>query len=155
MAPCFVADCMVGRLAKWLRAFGFDVTYHPFAEDAQLLAWAREKDAILITRDTLLARRKGVRIIFVRDDHLEQQLRQVAEEAPLDLSQARPLSRCMVCNHLLEPIPKEAVRSRVPPYVYATQETFVRCPSCQRIYWRGTHAGKIQERLARLLGQAG
>ncbi len=154
MAPRFVADCMVGRLAKWLRAFGYDVTYHPFAEDAQLTAWAREKDAILLTRDTMLARRKGLRIIFVKDDRLEDQLRQVAEETPLDLSQARPLTRCLVCNHLLEPAPRETVRARVPPYVYATQDHFMRCPSCRRIYWRGTHAGRIQERLARLAGRA-
>ena len=163
--PSFVADCMLGRLARWLRAFGFDVVYHPFAEDEQLVRWARERGAILITRDTHLAKVPGVKVIFLEHDPagerssaallMEGQLRQVVTEAPIDLSQADPLSRCTACNEPLRTVEKEAVRDRIPPYVYATQETFSLCPGCARIYWQGTHASRIRERLARLVEQAG
>jgi uncharacterized protein with PIN domain len=27
----------------------------------------------------------------------------------------------------------------VPPYVFKTQEQFVECPACHRIFWKGTH----------------
>ncbi|MGB9765707.1 MAG: Mut7-C RNAse domain-containing protein, partial [Candidatus Saccharicenans sp.] len=29
----FIADCMVGKLARWLRILGFDVAYYPKIED--------------------------------------------------------------------------------------------------------------------------
>lgn len=150
MAPRFVADCMVGRLAKWLRAFGFDVIYHPFAEDSHLLEWARQRGAILLTRDTRLPRPPGVKVILIEQDRVEDQVRQVVLEAPIDLSKADPLSRCTVCNEPLVAVEKEAVRDRLPPHVCATQEVFARCPGCGRLYWQGTHAGRIRERLARL-----
>ena len=50
MLPRFVADSMLGRLAKWLRAFGFDVVHHPFAGDHNLIARARERDAMVLTQ---------------------------------------------------------------------------------------------------------
>ena len=46
----FVADSMLGRLAKWLRGFGFDVVYHPFADDHKLIARARERGATVLPR---------------------------------------------------------------------------------------------------------
>ncbi len=142
---------MLGRLARWLRAFGFDVIYHPFADDRQLLRWARQRPAILITRDTHLAEVRGVRVIFLRRDHLHDQLRQVVTEAPIDLSQvAHPLTRCTACNHPLRTVNKDTVKDRIPPYVYATHHLFALCPACGRIYWQGTHATRIRERLARL-----
>ena len=155
MAARFVADSMLGRLAKWLRALGYDVVYHPFADDREVTAWAQERGATLLTRDTELARRAKARVIFIEHDHLGEQLRQVAEEAPLDLARARPLSRCMVCNGELVAATREEVWGRVPPYVYLTRESYARCPGCGRVYWEGTHVGRMRERLAELVQAAG
>jgi uncharacterized protein with PIN domain len=118
------------------------------------MRWARERGAILITRDTHLAKVPQVKVIFLEHDRVEGQLRQVVTEAPIDLSQADPLSRCTACNEPLRAVEKEAVRDRIPPYVYATQEIFSLCPGCQRIYWQGTHASRIRDRLARLAAEA-
>jgi hypothetical protein len=156
MAPRFVADSMLGRLARWLRAFGFDVAYHPFADDPEVLVWARERGAILLTRDTELARLAraraswGARVIFLQHDRVDDQLRQVIEEAPLDLAQARPLTRCTVCNAELLTATREEVWAQVPPFIYLTHESYARCPGCRRVYWEGTHVGRMQARLERL-----
>jgi uncharacterized protein with PIN domain len=166
MPPRFVADSMVGRLARWLRAFGFDVVYHPFADDREVLAWARERAAILLTRDTGLraaaatARRRGrvaslVRVIFIEHDNPEQQLQQVVQETPLDLTQARPLTRCTMCNTELVWASRDEVWDQVPPFIYLTHESFARCPGCRRVYWEGTHVGRMRARLARLAGPEG
>ena len=154
MPPRFVADCMLGRLAKWLRALGFDVLYHPFADDHEVVAWARERGAVVLTRDTGFPDPPDVRIISISDDHVEEQLGQLVRDAPLDLTEARVLTRCTVCNQVLAPATRDEVWDRVPPFVYLTQETYARCPDCGRVYWEGSHAPRIRERLARLTESA-
>ena len=154
MPPRFVADSMLGRLAKWLRAFGFDVFYDPFLDDHQVIARGRERGAVVLTRDTAFPRPSDVRIIFIHDDHVERQLEQLLRDAPLDLEAARPLTRCTVCNQPLLPAARDEVWDRVPPFVYLTNEEYSRCPDCGRIYWQGTHAPRIRRRLARLAAQA-
>jgi uncharacterized protein with PIN domain len=155
MAPRFVADAMVGKLAKWLRAFGFDVFYHPFADDEELITVARERGAILLTRDTRLQEVRGVRTIFIEDDHVGAQLRQVAREAPLDLREARPLTRCTACNGVLQPAARGEVWERIPPFIYLTQERYAVCPDCGRVYWEGTHVARLREKLAELARHTG
>jgi uncharacterized protein len=39
----------------------------------------------------------------------------------------------------------------VPDHVFATQSEFMECPSCARIYWPGSHADRMLERLTRIL----
>lgn len=146
----FVADSMLGRLARWLRAFGFDVVYHPFADDHQVIAWARERGAIVLTRDTGMPKAPDVRLMFINDDRVEDQLRQVAAETPLDLRAARPMTRCTVCNRELTPASRDEVWRQVPPFVYLTAESYARCPDCGRVYWEGTHASGMRARLAEL-----
>ncbi len=152
--PRFVADCMVGKLARWLRAFGFEVFYEPFAEDRELIRTAREQEAVLLTRDTGLRDVPGVRVLFIASDHVEEQLRQVVLEAPLDLALAQPLSRCTACNGELVTASRQEVWDRIPPFIYLTQERFAACPECGRVYWAGTHVARLGERLAELRAQA-
>jgi uncharacterized protein with PIN domain len=150
MPPRFVADSMLGRLARWLRAFGFDVCYDPFLDDHGIIACARGRRAIALTRDSRFPQPPDVRIILVDSDHVSEQLAQVLAETPLDLAEARPLTRCTVCNGDLAPVTREEVWDRVPPYVYLTQETYAQCADCGRVYWEGTHAPRIRRELARL-----
>jgi len=153
--PRFVADSMLGRLARWLRAFGFDVHYHPFADDHQIVATARERGAIVLTRDTRFPDPPDVRIIFIDEDHGEEQLAQLVRDAPLDLGEAPALTRCTVCNEPLAPATRDEVWDRLPPFVYLTHETYARCVGCGRVYWEGTHAPRIRRTLARLVGDTG
>lgn len=150
MPPRFVADSMLGRLARWLRAFGFDVFYDPFLDDHGVITCARERRAIALTRDTRFPQPADVRIISVDSDHVTAQLAQVVAETPLDLGEARPLTRCTVCNGSLVPARRDEVWDRIPPYVYLTNETYARCPHCGRVYWEGTHGPRIRGELERL-----
>jgi uncharacterized protein with PIN domain len=59
-------------------------------------------------------------------------------------------SLCVICNCALEGIDKASVRGEVPPYVYDTNETFMRCPECMRIYWKGTHWRLAKEFLEKI-----
>ena len=155
-SPSFIADSMLGRLARWLRALGFDVAYDPFAEDRALLRRAREAGRVLLTRDSRLVQvRDCPPYIFVESDRLEDQLAQVKEAAGLNFAEVCFLTRCMECNGLLSEVDKASIRCEVPPYVFSTQTDFRRCPRCRRVYWGGTHVPRLQERLRRLAGLAG
>jgi uncharacterized protein with PIN domain len=146
MRPRFLADCNVGRLARWLRALGYDAEYRPHLSDAQLVQDALAEDRVLLTRDVDLMQRRVVasglvRTVFVRDDDVRRQLRQLVAELRLDRSQA--LTRCLECN--LELVTRTAgdVAARVPPYVRATQNRYSECPQCARVYWAGTHWSRM------------
>jgi uncharacterized protein with PIN domain len=139
---------MLGRLAKWLRILGYDAVFDAQAYDAQLARMARASGRILLTRDTALARRRGLEVILVRSQEPEAQLEQVVSE--LNLRTDNAFSRCPVCNQRLQPLARAAARTLVPRYVWKTQERFRRCPACGRVYWPGTHWQAMDGVLSRL-----
>jgi uncharacterized protein with PIN domain len=140
----FVADAMLGRLAKWLRILGHDTAYFPDLEDRELVRLARAEDRVLLTRDTELARRRGLRSLLVESDRFEEQLGQLLGDLSLDMESP---PRCARCNALLEAIDKAAAKGRVPPYVYRRHSDFTLCPACDKVHWRGTHWQRMRERI--------
>ena len=153
MKPRFLADCNVGRLARWLRALGYDASYHAHIEDAALVREAAAEDRVLLTRDRDLTKRRviqsgAVRAILIRHDDVTAQLRQVFAELGLDIEQS--LTRCIECNAELEPRHADTVAQRVPPFVRSTQTRYSECPGCGRIYWAGTHWQHMREVFAGL-----
>ena len=149
----FAADCMLGRLARWLRILGHDVVYFRRIEDADLVDLALREGRILLTRDTRLVRRRAAReAILVESPYLEQQLRQLARWDGARLLAPGLCRRCLECNEPTLAVEKEGVRERVPPYVFRTQSRFRECPSCRRIYWSASHVQDMLRRLRRSLG---
>jgi uncharacterized protein with PIN domain len=138
--PRFFADAMLGRLATWLRIVGCDVSYRARIDDAELVERALEDARVILTRDTLLVRRRKARgnHFFVTGDDYRAQFRQVVAHFGID-PLARLLTRCVRCNEPLLAIGKKDVAGRVPPYVLATQDAFSHCPGCGRVYWGATH----------------
>ncbi len=139
-----LCDHMLGTLAKWLRFMGYDTAYPGPLGDTELIAMARREERVLLTRDKeLSARCPGA--VRVHSDVLEDQVREVA--AALGLRVVDPLSRCSVCNSLLAAVPLESVRDIVPEGVRSRHQEFWQCPTCRRVYWQGSHWGKMIARL--------
>ena len=150
-APKFIVDLNVGRLAKWLRIMGYDALFVPGIEDGELVRLAQEEGRIVLTRDRFIMRRRIVttgelKALLIESESLENQLRQVVETYHLDTQ--GELSRCIECNVSLTDMPREQVQERVPSFVFQTQEEFMECPSCQNLYWRGTHWHNMLKELA-------
>lgn len=156
-SPRFLADAMLGRLARWLRILGYDTEYFP-GEDDELIRRARRENRVLLTRDTRLLHRcsGGVRgetnplpHLFIESDHVMEQLRQVVEALRLTLA-APPGHRCSCCNVVLESRGKDQVVGLVPEFVWSRHQAFWACPRCQRIYWAGTHRQRMEETIKAL-----
>jgi uncharacterized protein with PIN domain len=142
-----LCDHMLGSLARWLRFMGYDTAYPEPGPDRTLIEQVRSDDRILLTRDKELAARVAG-AVQIRSDILEEQIREVAIALPLRL--VDPLSRCSLCNEILVSASLEDVKDLVPEGVRSRHRIFWRCPSCGRVYWRGSHWDKMVARLDNL-----
>ena len=146
----FIADCMLGKLARWLRILGYDTAYKTFAEDDHLLEQAEAENRILLTRDgPLFERAPQNRCIHIDHDALEDQMAQLVHALGLTLDR-EPFTRCLSCNTPLGEISRDEAGGRVPPYVFQAQKRFFKCPADDQVFWRGTHVDRMDERLDRI-----
>lgn len=145
---------MLGRLAKWLRLTGFDVLYYPDISDRQVIKIAREQERTILTRDTHMLQCRGAdNAVFIRADHILEQLREMKEM--LDFDDPELAERCVVCNGRLQRIEKRVeVKGLVPDYVYRNFGSFSRCGSCGKVYWKGSHYKNIRDRIRETLGKS-
>ena len=144
----FIADVMVGKLAKRMRLLGFDVLYDHRLKDNEIICIALEQGRIIVTRDTGLASRPlAQNSILIASNRIDEQLHQVLEKAPSP-SEAI-LTRCSACNTPLTATVKENIRDQVPNHVIEQHREFLRCDTCGRIYWKGTHIRNM-ERILKL-----
>ena len=146
MKTRFSADTMLGRMAKWLRAMGYDAEHQALIQSEEIERTLKE-GRILLSRRTKAAS-DFPEILLIRSDHVGEQLREVREAGYLLTGRSGWFSRCLVCNvPLITPDIAEA-REHIPEYVYYEKASAVRyCPSCQRYFWPGSH----RERMARQL----
>ena len=152
----FLCDAMLGGLAKWLRAAGYDAYYAregTDTSDAHLVRVAMGEGRVLLTSDRGFLERKPVRdgevaILLVPHVPVEEQLRLVTETFGLE---RRP-SRCMECNGELRDAQPEDVAEMVPPGAARARDAFFRCEGCDRIFWYGSHWARIGARLERVFG---
>jgi len=149
----FIVDAMLGRLATWMRILGCDAAYQPVIGDREIVERARREDRTILTRDTLLIRRRYARehSFLVAGDDYRDQLRQVVRRFGIDV-RGSLLTRCLRCNVSLRPVAKAIARGLVPPYVFATQAAFEHCPTCRKIYWGATHRAQMMSQLEETLG---
>ena len=147
----FVADRMLGKLAKWLRVLGYDVVYLRSADEKDILGQIKQ-GRILLTRDRrarLWRNQSQVFIVHANDPKI--QLREVVQGLKLPRQDNALFSRCLFCNRLLTPVSREEVREEVPEHIYQTQDQFYRCPHCGKVYWPGSHPERMRQQLREIL----
>lgn len=153
----FLVDFMLGRLNQWLRILGYDCLYFRrtphsgFRGKKDLIYQSLQEERIILTRDKTLSKKKALKLLLIESDFLSEQIKQVFKDFKLVLDDRKIFSRCITCNSLLQPIDKEKVRNKIPPYVYQNQEEFSFCSLCQKIYWKGTHWELVKKKLKEIL----
>ena len=145
----FVADRMLGTLTRYLRFMGYDTlsasSLEPgnTREDTALLGIAKAEGRILLTRDRELARRGGGMAVLVEGDDVMAQIRSL--RALGLITPVLVMDRCSLCNTGLRPATREEVEAA--DYVPAERISleFFLCPSCNKLYWMGSHGRNLME----------
>ena len=147
----FIVDCMLGKLAKWLKILGFDALYFSKIEDGDLMALAQKEGRVLLSRDNgLIGKSCNIKTLFIESEDWNTQVEQVLNEFELwdDVS---PYSRCIECNVELRDLPKKKARNLVTPFVFEQAESFALCPECGRVFWKGTHHKDMEFKIEEIL----
>ena len=157
MEAKFLVDINAGKLARWLRLMGYDTLLFRDKDDGEMLNIALSQERVILTKDSQVIKRQLItsgklKAIFIEDDNPKTQLRQIVSALNLDY-QFKPFSVCLECNQNLIERDKNEVRDLVPPYVFKTQSQYMECPSCHRIYWRGTHWQAMSKELERFTSE--
>jgi uncharacterized protein with PIN domain len=144
--PRFVADHMLGSLARWLRIMGYDTVYDKSLDDPGIANLARAESRFILTRDRELAKEPGA--LMIEADDLDLQLKAIAEKYGLKFHD--DLIRCSACNGELADLDKAQAKDSVPEGAFENNEKFWKCSKCGKVYWKGTHWHGIMDRFRRL-----
>lgn len=115
--------------------------------DETLLKACLKLNAVLLTRDEAFFQRAQdyVKTVLVKSNSLEEQAAFVLNKFNLSVPLRPKQTFCPACGSVLERVKKESVREKVFPRVFERQKRFWLCPSCNSLYWKGTHWEKILE----------
>lgn len=147
----FVVDCMLGKLAKWLKILGFDTVYFSKIEDSELLALAQKEGRVLLSRDNgLIEKSRDLKSLFINSEDWKIQVGQVLSAYDL-WKDIRTYSRCIECNVQLKELQKAQAKNLVTSFVYEHASSFALCPQCGRVFWKGTHHQDMELKIAKML----
>lgn len=136
--PTFLCDEMLGGLARWLRAAGYDTaTAQPGSPDRLLVAQAERERRLLLTRDRRILELRGAwrHVLVLRGHSADAWAEEMRQRLCVTWWHA-PFSRCLLCNTPLV---------NLPPL--PGQRGSTSCPTCRKVYWPGSHTRRMAARL--------
>ncbi len=147
----FVLDCHLGKLARRLRLLGFDCRYHRDFSDERIVRCALEEKRVVLTCDRGILKRGPITHGYcVRSRDPAVQVGEVLQRFDLH-AQARPFTRCTMCNGSIVRVATETVADRLDAGTRRHYDDFWQCRTCGRVYWRGSHFDRMAAFVERLL----
>ncbi|MFW9937676.1 MAG: DUF5615 family PIN-like protein [Candidatus Thorarchaeota archaeon] len=158
----FLVDAMLGKLARFLRIFGYDTVYANDLEDIfhlsplpdeKLRDYARENNCIILTKDYEFFRTLKDKCIYLEGVGVYNYLRQLRYKLNLNYSFKMENARCSICNSRLERVKdKKSLANEVLNETYRNYDEFYQCTNskCKKVFWKGTHIIDIVQKLKKL-----
>ncbi|MBU0594617.1 MAG: Mut7-C RNAse domain-containing protein [Pseudomonadota bacterium] len=148
MVTKFLCDAMLARFARYLRAAGYDTALAGNAvADREVLRQAVDEGRWLLTADRKIIEHKAAqgRVVMLPHGSLDAQAKVLDMHFKMDWT-GQAFSRCLLDNALLIPVSEPDMQG-VPLDVQQSGETVLQCPTCRRVYWRGSHYRRMMGRL--------
>ncbi len=136
---------MLGTLARKLRLLGIDTAYLNNPDNHELEYLVRSQNRVLLTRNRSLALELADNSWLISGDVFRDQFLSIAEKMAPFSDDIVPFSRCLDCNKILITIDVSEAEGKVPPYILSSKRHFSKCSSCGKVFWEGTHSGRMQE----------
>ncbi len=150
MAVAFAVENTLGKLSKWLRILGFD-TISDSGDHGLEFFRSAPPGRVLLTRTRSVKKQiRSDRLLFIQSNDYRQQLIEVIRNLEIRFEDIRPFTRCVDCNQIIESVEKRLIRGKVPDHVYDSHEEFQRCGRCGKVFWPGSHASRVMERIRQL-----
>ncbi len=141
----FIADCHLGKIAKYLRIFGFDTLYFQTIDDNDIIKIAKKENRIVLTSDVELYQRlKDTNILYIYHGKFEEQLLEIFNYYNF-FDKCVPFTLCIECNGELKNVLKNEVIDHIPPKTKLYHDDFLKCKECGKVYWQGDHFKKMQK----------
>ncbi len=150
----FVADSMLGSIARKLRFFGFDTLYVKNADDGEILKIGISQGRVILTADREFFKRivkAGTPGVLVAGKGEVEDLVHILSKNGIGSAGAGRIgSRCSICNGLLAPKNTSSVKGIVPEKVAASHQVFFQCIECNKVYWEGSHLRRVRDLAKRI-----
>lgn len=140
----FILDVHLGKLAKYLRLFGFDTKYNNDNLDFELIEISLKESRILLTRDLGILKNSKLKYgYFLRSNEPIEQIKEIVDVFRLK-PYMQPFTRCLECNGEIKATEKELILSKLEPKTIEFYNEFFKCNQCHKIYWKGSHWKKME-----------
>ncbi|MFD1186155.1 Mut7-C RNAse domain-containing protein [Pontibacter rugosus] len=147
----FILDVHLGTLAKSMRMLGVKTYYQTDLSDNTIAQLAQEQQLVVLTRDIGLLKQKVITWgYWLRSQHTQEQLEEVIRRFDL-WDSFSPFRLCLECNTPVLAVDKECIMEQLPPKTRLYFNEFYQCPSCKRVYWKGSHYDRMQGFIAQLI----
>jgi|SRR6185312_5871210 len=147
----FCSDVHLGKLSRLLRMLGFDTVYQNNFSKEQLYEIARNENRCLLSKASYFSKFPEINFYQVQSADPDEQLKEVTEHFHLT-HLLDPFSRCLYCNEILEKKEKEEVEDILLPETKKNFSEFWRCPSCKKVYWKGSHYERMKKLVEKFAG---
>lgn len=159
----FLVDAMLGKLARFLRIFGYDTIYANDLEDyfkiypvpdENLKKYAEENNRIIITKDHHFYNKSKSISVYVEGEGIYNYLNQLKKELNLHYKFNLKKARCSICNSILRVVNnKNCIKELVLEETFKNYNEFYQCSSldCKKVFWNGPHILHITNNLKKNL----
>ena len=145
----FCDDVHLGKLARLLRMLGFDTFYENNLTNNELYEIARNEHRFLLSKAAGFFKFPGINFYQIKSTDPQEQLKDVIDHFHLRTS-FNPFTRCLYCNEMLEKKEKEELVDALLPQTKKHFSEFWECPTCNKIYWKGSHYERMMKVIEKL-----
>jgi len=145
----FCADVHLGKLARLMRMLGFNTVYKNNFSKEELYNNSLNENRILLSKSAYFSRFIDINFYQIKSADPLQQLKDIIHYFNLRDS-FNAFIRCLYCNEIVEKKEKEEVEKELLPNTKKDFSEFWKCPSCQKIYWKGSHYERMMKMIREL-----
>lgn len=155
----FLVDAMLGKLARFLRIFGYDTVYaNDLIEyynidpvlDNSLKEYAQLTNRIVITKDLSFYKNIIKKAIFLEGKGIYNYLNQLKVKLKLNYNFDIEKARCSICNSPLQEVTdKILIKNLVKRETFLNYNEFFQCvnQTCRKVFWNGPHIADINSKI--------